>query len=133
MLPAVLRDVGIAFQDGRDPVFGENAPSVNTRWMGSCCCVRHTGPLAPISKAPGLRGQTLLWEVKLVSFLVNGDALGGLLSEPSSWNILLSSIQPRPLLKTFHSMGGYLEAKKLSESQGSEGLRVAMRYAYAAW
>lgn len=38
----------------------------------------------------------------------------------------------RPLLKTFHSTGGYLEAKKLSASQGSEGLRAAMRYAYAA-
>lgn len=48
-------------------------------------------------------------------------------AEPSSWNI-----QPRPLLKTFHSTGGYLEAKKLSASQGSEGLRAAMRYAYAA-
>lgn len=34
--------------------------------------------------------------------------------------------------KTFYSTGGYLEAKKLSASQGSEGLRVVMRYADAA-
>lgn len=31
MPPAVLRDTGIALlQDGGDPVFGANAPSVNT-------------------------------------------------------------------------------------------------------
>lgn len=75
MLPAVLPDIGIAFQDGRDPIFGANAPSVNTGWMG----------------------KLLLWEVKLVSGgLVNGEALGGLLSEPSSWNILSAVTHSAP-------------------------------------
>ena len=65
---------------------------------------------------------------------MNGEALWGVSCQsplPGTFS-LLSSIQPRPLLKTFHSIGGYLEAKKLSKSQGSDGLRVAMRYTYAA-
>lgn len=65
---------------------------------------------------------------------MDGEALWGVSYQsplPGTFS-LLSSIQPRPLLKTFHSIGGYLEAKKLSTSQGSDGLRVAMRYANAA-
>lgn len=60
---------------------------------------------------------------------MNGEALWGVSCQsPLSGTFsLLSSIQPRPLLKTFHSIGGYLETKKLSASQGPESLRVVMR------
>lgn len=75
-------------------------------------------------------------EVKMVS--------GGLWTQELSGKVSSQLLVPKtvfsspihlalPTHKSFPFYRKYLEAKKALTSQGSEILRVAVRYAYAAW